>query len=113
MSRSQAFGPLRYVAVVFGAGLMGYAIAGAVGFVMGLGAGLMVSGFAAWLGARIAAPCAHRVVLDSWQFGRLVRGQWVAQPGIRIVLADIGFDVMGRELRHAEAESVLRHTDVL
>lgn len=48
-------------------------------------------------------PPALRIVLDTADFGRLVRGQWVGRPGARIVLADIGFAVMARELRDAAA----------
>lgn len=48
-------------------------------------------------------PPALRIVLDTAAFGRLVRGQWVAQPGARIGLADIGLAAMARELRDAAA----------
>lgn len=48
-------------------------------------------------------PPALRIVLDTADFGRLVRGQWVGRPGARILLADIGFAAMARELRDAAA----------
>lgn len=105
--------PLRYMAVVFGAGLIGWAIGGPPGFAMGLGAGLIVLGFALWVGRRIDAltieplmPPVVRVALDQDDFGRLVRGQQVTRPGgAYITLRDIGWTVMLAEIERAHQEA--------
>lgn len=107
-----------YLAVIFGPGLIGWAIGGfgPFGFVMGIGAGLVVLGFTLALASRLSAvghaamrheeAVGIRVSLDRDDFGRLIRGQVVGHPGgVRIALQDIGWDVMAGELRNAALEA--------
>jgi hypothetical protein len=45
-----------------------------------------------------------RIVLDAEDFFRLVSGQEVEKPGCKIILSDIGFELMTAMIRKAVAK---------